>query len=61
MKGKHKNTREYCLNTLQILKDFDIHLTKEEKKKGKGEAARPGRKGCCRGSSEGREEGILPS
>lgn len=32
MTGKHRNTREYCLNTLQILKDFDINLTKEEKK-----------------------------
>ena len=32
MIGKHRNTREYCLNTLQILKDFDIHLTKGGKK-----------------------------
>ena len=32
MTGKDRNTREYCLNTLQILKDFDIHLTKDEKK-----------------------------
>lgn len=32
MTGKHRNTREYCLNALQILKDFDINLTKEEKK-----------------------------
>lgn len=32
MKGKHRNTKEYCLNTLQILKDFDINLTKEQKK-----------------------------